>query len=286
VFFHFFILLPVTFILQLIRQQKQKMRFSKTIKDIAHTRRTLKTLGHSASHEIIAANIMQLDKDVMAAQKLHASVYLRRGYVTEDDIEDEIISKKTDPHQLHALYFAVKNKKTGNVVATARQIFHEPAKDFKSFPLMGSAKLYPKTKKELKSYNPADCIEISGLAKASGTPSSVVLLLYRAMWHHSLKQRHKVWIMACDPSLFSRLRLLFGDAINQIGYRTPYKGADIIPAMLLPEPALGKFIRISRRKSLLFGISRKHLVGFFLEGLDNDLIPASEAGYIQKVLKK
>lgn len=268
---------------------KSKQHIKKAARDFTAIRRMVKGLHQIEPHSIARGDLENLGEEIIAAQKLHAEVYLRRGFIEKKDIHGGRMTHKADPHQQHALYFVVKKSKqdgTKQIVATARQIYHHPDKGFLSFPVVERANLNLEMLKSLVSHNPEKCVEISGLAKHRDTSSATVLLLYRAMWHYSLEQKHQLWVMACDVRLYRRLRLLFGPAIKQIGEETPYRGGNVIPAMLNPQEALTEFIRISRRRALMFGISRKVLIGFFIDGLPRRIIPLSDKRYIDSILGK
>lgn len=170
-------------------------------------------------------------EDLLAAKMLHAGVYLSRGFIDETDIRDGIIHEQSDPHQLHAEYFVVKRK--GEVVALARQIVYKGDGDHDdSFPLLSNAIIHERSRRRLASVAPIEVVEISALAKKRGESSVAPLILYRALWRHSLRSKHRIWIMACDVRLYERLKLLFGPALTVIGKRTHYKGGDIIPVSL------------------------------------------------------
>lgn len=170
-------------------------------------------------------------EDLLQAKMLHASVYLSRGFIDETDIRDGIIREQSDPHQLHAEYFVVKRK--GEIVTVARQIVYRGDSDHSdSFPLLNHAIIHERSRRRLASVTPLEIVEISALAKKRGESSVAPLVLYRALWRHSLRSKHRVWIMACDIRLYERLKMLFGPALTVIGKRTHYKGGDIIPVSL------------------------------------------------------
>jgi hypothetical protein len=215
--------------------------------------------------------VVEKDSHLIEAQRLHASVYLRYKYISASDVlEDGRIDLNQDPYQEHSLYFVVaENTSAGEkVVATARQIFPKPKIGHNSFPLMSKLPIYPEARSQLMKLEPNDYVEISALAKAKGYSSYAVLLLYRAMWHYSIAKNHKAWLMACDSSVYSRLKFLFGPALTEIGDETYYMGSNVIPAMLEIDQSVEfllrkpKYINVLRRK--LHIVMRK----FFLTGLD------------------
>lgn len=165
------------------------------------------------------------------AKNLHTSIYVQKGFVSVDEIDqDGKISLKSDPHQNHSDYFAIVDKTSGNVLATARQI--KAIGGHHDLPIMDKAKLRRRHKKKLSKKPHEKMIEISGLAKDTGVASAAVIELYKAMWLHSEKQGHNYWLMACDVKLYPKLRVLFGRSIHRIGRRTKYKGGDVIPCVL------------------------------------------------------
>ncbi len=169
--------------------------------------------------------------EILAAKKLHASVYLSRGFIEEDDIFDDVIHEKSDPHQKHAIYFVVKNKQT--VVGVARQIIYKGTGPMEeSFPVLSKANIYSRFRAKIERQHPHTIVEISALVKKQGESSIVPIVLYRSLWQYSRKQGHDYWVMACDVRLYNRLRLLFGPSILRIGKVTPYFGGDVIPAAL------------------------------------------------------
>lgn len=169
------------------------------------------------------------------AKALHAQAYRRKGFIYEHDLDDSgYISHIADPHQLHAEYFVVREEGDHDqkVLVTVRQIMAHPNKGFDSFPILAQAHVEDEFQERLHQYDPADIIEISGLAKARGVPMAVTFLAYRAMWAYSKNQHHKIWLMALSPSLYGHLKRFVGPAIIQIGQPSEYTGEAVIPAMV------------------------------------------------------
>lgn len=169
--------------------------------------------------------------DMRAAKMLHASVYLSKGFIDHSDLKDDIIHELSDPHQAHAEYFVVKKRQ--EVIAVARQIIYKgEGPHHESFPVLEKSVIYGRSQKRLLSFHPREIVEISALVKKSGESTVAPLILYRALWRHSLHSNHRVWVMACDVRLYERLKLLFGGTLTKIGQRTPYQGGDVIPVAL------------------------------------------------------
>ena len=187
--------------------------------------------GIESAQQYRVYRVLPGDDDLQAAKKLHASVYLARSFVHPTDVVDGIICDDSDPHQKHAEYFVAKRK--NEVVGLVRQIhFKGEGRHHDSFPILNLARLFPSAKRDILSLNPQMITEISALAKKTGESSVIPLLLYRALWQHSQKCEHRLWIMACDVRLYERLKILFGESLVQIGERTAYQGGDTIPVYI------------------------------------------------------
>ena len=200
---------------------------------------------------------------------LHAKAYMKRGYVQKADINDHgHINEENDPYYAHSAYFAASERNgTRRVIATARQI-HDNGKDgHESFPTIKELELYPDMKEAIMALDANKCVEISGLAKVSGASSSAVMALYRSMWHHSLRRKHHVWLMACDLKAFERLKYLFGDALVRIGDDSYYMGSHVVPAMLEVHRSVDALMQESRTLNPLKRRMKRELVRFFMTGL-------------------
>jgi hypothetical protein len=223
--------------------------------------------------EVCIANNPEHQK---AAKRLHALVYLRRGFVDIQDISNGHIGTRSDPHQKHAVYFVAMDKKHHMVLATARQIHAQRIDGHRSFPMIVQANLYEKTRRWIEAHEPKACVEISALAKHQAADSVTPLLLYRAMWHQSIREHHKVWLMACDVRLYGRLKILFGPAIRKAGKVTAYYGGRVVPAVLDVQGSIRAAEKGLRRSRLLKRVVRKHVVRFFLQGLPVDKLSVAE----------
>ncbi len=223
---------------------------------------------------------MQNPEHLAAAKRLHASVYLRRGFVQPSDVHGGQITLRADPHQAHASYFVAMDTHTHTVIATVRQIHARRKHGHYSFPMFASTNLYKRTRRLISTHAPYDCVEISGLAKHQAADSIVPLLLYRAMWHQSIRERHQLWLMACDTRLFDRLQALFGPAIKRAGRVTAYPGGNVVPAILDVQSSVQALRQsLSGRRSLKRAV-RRRVVAFFIRGLPVEyLMPKEQKAY-------
>lgn len=198
------------------------------------------------------------------AKKLHAEIYLERSFINPIDVGPEgFMHVSSDPHQQHSDYFiVVDRRKPDEVLATVRQI--RASTEHKQLPIIEQAKLYTRGKNAILQVDPQYIVEISGLAKAHGTPSTAVLELYLAMWGDSMKDGHRLWLMACDVRLYRRLKILFGKSISRVGRRTHYKGGDVIPCKLELSESHVKLLKNLNSKHPIYGRARKAMAKKFL----------------------
>lgn len=204
------------------------------------------------------------------AKRLHAEVYLENGYIEPGHIDaNGTISVEHDPYQSHATYFVVveMNGSEEQIVATARQIHPKGKKGHASFPTMEKLKLENNVRKAIESLDPMQCVEISALAKRKGYSSFASFLIYRALWQHSVRAQHQLWLMACDAIYYNRLKFLFRDALMQIGEETFYMGSRVIPAALEVDRSLDIMISNSRSLNPAQRLLHREYIRFFLEGL-------------------
>jgi hypothetical protein len=204
------------------------------------------------------------------AKRLHADVYLGRGFIEDHHVDKAgAISLEADPHQQHSQYFVACEEvgKKEIVRVTARQIRAKKERGFDSFPILRHAHIYPEMRQRVYKFKPENCVEISGLAKQRGTTTVATLIVYRMMWFESLRRGDKLWLMACSPSLFQRLKQLFGPNVVQMGERTPYVGEDVIPAMVVIDEALYYLHKNAQTLHPTKRLLYRAVLRFFTDGL-------------------
>lgn len=208
---------------------------------------------------------------ILDAQRLHARIYLDRKYIKPNEVSgDGRIAASVDRYRNQSDYFVLVDATDpkGKILATARQIHAVHGQGHRSFPTVKQLKLYPEMNQLIRSIEPDKIVEISALAKEHGVDPRSIMLLYRAMWHHSLRRRHSIWLMACDAGVFSRLKELFGDAFIRIGDNSYYMGSEVVPAMLEVHRSIDDLVLQSRRSLNPFERQLKgSLVSFFMTGL-------------------
>jgi hypothetical protein len=231
--------------------------------------------------------VLEIDSEdyLIVAKKLHAKVYLDRGFIREQDVINGIINPAADPHQKHSKYFAVIDVKRSRMVATARQIELRPGRGHSSFAMVKQANLYARGLKMIRKHNPANSIEVSGLAKERGVSKIAPLLLYRAMWHRSIREGHTLWLMASDVRLFIRLKLLFGKSIIKVGRVTPYYGGNVVPSVMRVQESISDLKRSLDDTPFFERPLRHRIVRFMLNGLPVESLNAKERRALEQLIK-
>lgn len=212
--------------------------------------------------------VVDTDEHHAAARKLHAEVYLRKGFIYEQDVDsDGFITLAADPYQAHATQFVIcriQADGSEEVVATSRLIF-SCKKGLADLPLLQQAKLYPDIAKSIANYDHKKSAEVSGLVKRQGVSMIATLLLYRLMWRYSLERGDELWLMACSPALFRRLKRLFGETVTQIGDPAHYTGEDVIPAMVEVQRGSEMLKKRAQTRHPWKRIINKELLAFFTD---------------------
>jgi len=217
--------------------------------------------------------------ELLEAQRLHARVYRDKGYVKDDEIGlDGTLHEIGDPYKNHAHYFAVKRLGTNKIVASSRLIYAPKGQTLKDFQTFTHLNIWSKvTKHLLSNYNASECLEVSALVKIRGESLLPVLMLYREMWQYSLNNGCKIWLMSCNAELFSRLKLLFGDAVQAAGPPQHFRNFTFVPATLEIEPSLVHLaVSMKSLNPVKRHISRR-IVRFFLSNLSEKSLSTLES---------
>jgi len=225
---------------------------------------TLNRMNHLHAKHVMDENA------VHSAKLLHAKIYLHNRYISTSDLDERgVMHKMADPYQEHSDYFTVHDSrdKESKVMATARLIKAHPAHGHNSFPTIKNLSLYPDSEKFIRSIDPSKCIEVSALAKDFGVSSHAVMILYRALWHHSLRKDHSLWLMACDVRAYRGLKFIFGDALTRTGDNAFYMGSEVVPAMLEIRSTLNPIMRDAKSLNPFKRFMKRELVKFLMSGM-------------------
>ena len=236
------------------------------IKQLILYRRLLKAGDDSAYQASLVSDMTYL----AAAKQLHANIYLGRNFIAPTQLNEHgHLSVEHDPYQEHADYFVVTRTNGGSseVIVTARQIKAQNPHGHISFPTVSKLELYPESRASIEVLDPVNCIEISALAKRRGESSFAVLMLYRYMWHYSLRNGHQLWLMACDEAVYAQLQFLFGAALVEIGPKTYYMGSWVVPAMLNVDRSVETLTRNTRTMNPFKYRLKRDLAAYLMRGM-------------------
>lgn len=219
--------------------------------------------------------IVTRPEQLSAAKELHARTYRAVGFVTDADLTSDglRIGPGKDPYQAHAQYFSVQGFRDGalRTVATVRIIDADPDQGFKSFPVYVTQDLYPEYQRLLEGVDPAACGEISGLVREPDVSGKAALMLYRTVWHYSLRQRYELLLVACDARLYPRCKMIFGASWNRIGPDGEIWNHQVVPVMIDIPNSLDEALKVSRVNPVKRRVKMRALE-FFLRGLPEEAI--------------
>ncbi|MFI7589311.1 hypothetical protein ACIB24_19770 [Spongisporangium articulatum] len=183
-----------------------------------------------ALEPFLTAEVLTEPKDVDAARRLAASVYVRYGYAQAGDLTVEgTLDEEHDPWVVQSTYFGVL--RDGRPVASARQIMTDRVEQLPGLRLPG---LFPDDLTRLTALRGDEVIEISQVVRSRGAANLIdATAVYVRMWQHSLQKRHQAWVLAIDSHVYRQVRtLLSGDAMRPIGPELEYFGSLVIPSVI------------------------------------------------------
>jgi hypothetical protein len=219
--------------------------------------------------------IVERPDQLSAAQELHARTYRALGYATDADLTGDglRIGPDKDPHQAHAQYFSVEGLRDDarRTVAACRVIHADPGLGLQSFPTYATQELYPKYRRLIEGLDPAACGEISALVREPGVSGKAALMLYRAVWHYSLRQRYELLLVGCDTRLYPRCKMIFGASWSRIGPDGELWDSPVVPVMIDIPNSLDEALKLSQVNPVRRRIKMKALQ-FFLRGLPEEAI--------------
>jgi hypothetical protein len=230
--------------------------------------------------------VVNTDDHLKGAKQLHAKVFLKHGYITEENLlEDGIIDLLEDPYQEHAQYFIAERMidNQWKLVAASRLIKGHAEKGHKSFQTLNHQEIYKRYEKQIAAIDPASCMEVSALVKESGESTVITLMLFRAMWQYSVQAGSSIWLMSCDAKLYARLEFLFGDALTKIGEQRFFKGHDVVPGLLDMNESLYRFLVQAKSLNPFKRSMKRALVKFFLAGLPKKYLDDKHLAEIERL---
>lgn len=199
------------------------------------------------------------DEVKRAAQALHTRVYLREGFITEADTNEEGLY--LDEYAAHSSYYFVVNGKKN---AVARQINAEKKDGIFSLPTFKYFACDPEKVKEvagvssLARLKPEEVVEISALSSEKknrsapndldGAPEQddklqdnlqAVPFLYAQMLRDSVEKGHKLWITNMEEPLTRAITGMIGsEQLVEVGDSKEYMGPATTPVALNPQSTI------------------------------------------------
>lgn len=179
---------------------------------------------------------------ILAARRLHASVYLAKRFIQQSDLApDGTISATIDPWHARSTHFGVLRR--GEMVATAR---HIAVSSPYGLPALHLQDLHGAALEAIGSLPHSSVVEISALARSPRATSDDVMALYVSMWQRSMTLHHQVWVLAVDRPVFHYLRRYFcGHAVRAIGPEQYYLGSIVVPAVIWTHDVAAEHRRLA-----------------------------------------
>ncbi len=224
------------------------------------------------------------------ARQMTAAHYLKRGYVTQEEITDDgVISPEADPYVDHSTYYVLMQPGTDEIIATSRKIHFDPDKGEKSFPLFDHKdELDPGYIKQLDEIGLENTVEISALIKNPDLDRDglATLYLYRKLfqdaWSTDTKQKEEAFIMACSPTLYEKFTLFFNGSMHKMGPDLDYPGQKAIPTVFFTRDGSVELIDKAAEPGNENADVHKMVVDLMLKGADPNTLDAS----LMKALKR
>lgn len=166
-------------------------------------------------------------QSIVAARRLHASVYRQLGYVEDQDLSDGVIDAAMDPWVPLSTYFAARSS-DGHLLGVARLIRYTPEQRLPALQHGVVASPFA----DLIAKVADSTAEVSALAIAPGAPRGTAVSLYEAMWRYGIQERHRMWLMLIERRFRRMLHALLGPVTQTVGPEGWYMGGRVAPDLL------------------------------------------------------
>lgn len=174
-----------------------------------------------------AASRLTHPQSILAARRLHASVYQQLGYIGTQDLSDGVIDIAIDPWAPLSTYFAASSD-DGVLWGVSRLIRYTPEQ---RLPALQHG-LIASSIAALIAKHADSTAEVSALAIAPGAPRGTAVSLYEAMWRYGIEQHHRIWLMLIERRFRRLLHGLLGPVTQTIGPEDWYMGGRVAPDLL------------------------------------------------------
>lgn len=217
---------------------------------------------------------------ILRARQMVADRYLKRKYITAEEIGDDGTIRGDDSHS-HAQYLAdlLTSDEDSPIIGTLRKINWDPEKGDESFPVwLHKQKFDPEAVKAIEADGLENCVEVSALVKSPKLDKDHLstLRLYRSLLHGSLEKyaetgKEETYLMATSPVLFKMFKQSFNGYISRIGEDLDYPGQDVIPAVIRPRNGLLDAIKQMGEKDF-DNPQLEFTINFFIDGIDKSKV--------------
>lgn len=276
---------------------KNPFEFSEVIVDVAN-RSLLRPIVLSSDGTSQGETIKQ------QSQELQTTVYLDKGYITADEIDDDGVYR--DAYVDRSVYFFAENSLRDS---TCRYIKADKKDGIMSLPtakrfsIDHDVVLAASGVDRLSSLQPKHVIEVSALASMQRGDINIgrrgkldtTRLMYARILRDSLDQGHKLWLLNTHEALVRHLEIMLGkEQIYRLGETKEYMGSPTVPVAINPQDVVRTALidetptgEMKRQylKEMLRGVSDRHLDQEMLGLLDEHDIPYERSTALKRTLR-
>jgi hypothetical protein len=240
------------------------------------------------------------------AQALHTQVYLDKGFITFDDINETGLF--VDEYSNRSTYLLAENDYRRSA---CRYIHTDRRVGIMSLPTAQHFSIDPEIIKQaagvdrLSDVKHNQVIEVSGLAsirldgenerrKGAGELDAT-RLIYASIIRHSLDAGHKLWLLNVEPPLLRSLEILIGkEQMHTLGEAAEYMGPATVPVAINPQDVVraafadsSSFGEMKRQYLLesLPGVKGRYLAKDIKQALFENNIPFEEEGKLRRLAR-
>lgn len=161
--------------------------------------------------------------DIQKVRQFCFAVYAKRGEIEPHLLNEKgVLGPDKDPYVSHSVYFVVRKKQGGQIVAASRLILPTPDGGPETLQV-DMFDLSKTTQKLIRSFEPKEIAEPAMFAKALDAPSSATVYLIREMLHYSQENGIRQWLIALNPHIEATYRRRFGPALRRLGNKVSSK---------------------------------------------------------------
>lgn len=208
------------------------------------------------------------------AQELHTAVYLKMGYITEDDLnEDGIFLDKYTSRSTYIVSGGRVRLSACRYIAATENGGIASLPTIENFSIDASILPAVARASDLSDISYDEIVEVSGLVSISLDMEAdrqqdeydATQLMYATALRESLERGHRLWILNTNPRLLRAFAALVGgDQIHILGRPQRYMHITTIPAAMSPQ---GLIEAVMHDKSPYGEVKRTHLI-HALQGMD------------------